>query len=293
MEIEDFFKQYNVDFRGVGEHHHVTVGWINVDCPDCSPRSGKFRLGWNQRYRYFNCWLCGKLPTKETLAELSALSVREVNKLFKDIEADLTDPIRVKRGKLVYPAGIGPLFTPHKDYLRERGFSPGEIESKWHVKGIGHMSPYHAWSIWIPIEADGDIVSWTLRYIGEHSKRYHTAEPHQEKVFHKEVLYGEHHCKHSCIVVEGPTDAWKIGPGAVATLGVKYTRAQMLAISRFPKKYVCFDSSKDAQRIANGLCAELSALDKEGYETHNIQLDSEDPGSASNREIAQLRRLLK
>lgn len=293
MEIEEFFKTHGVDYREVGEHHHCTTGFINTDCPDCSPRSGKFRLGWNLRYNYFNCWLCGKLPTKKTLAELSGLSYAEIARLVKQIEPDETQEVVAKRGRLVYPGGMGPLFNPHKKYLRKRGFVPEEIENIWHIKGIGHLSPFHAWSIWIPIEADGDIVSWTTRSIGETAYRYKTAEPHQEKVSHKTVLYGEDHCKHSCIIVEGPTDAWRIGRGAVATFGLEYTRAQVLAMSRFPKKYVCFDNSKIAQKVAQKLCAELSVLDKKGYQTQNIELDAEDPGSASDREIRRLRRLLK
>jgi hypothetical protein len=53
---------------------------------------------------------------------------------------------------------------------------------------------------------------------------------------------------------------------------------------------VCFDNQAVAQRKARALCDELSAF---GGETLNVILDAKDAGSATDKEIRKLRRLLK
>ena len=107
---------------------------------------------------------------------------------------------------------------------------------------------------------------------------------------HKELLYGEDYCRGSVIIHEGPTDVWRTGPGAVALLGTGFTDAQVLRLSHYGLRIVCFDSEPAAQRRANKLC---SLLDGFPGETINVVLDSKDPGSATPKEIAKLRKLLK
>ena len=89
------------------------------------------------------------------------------------------------------------------------------------------------------------------------------------------------------VVVEGPFDAMRIGPGAVAVMGTGWSRAQLLAISKFPVRAVVFDSEPEAQERARRLCHDLSVFEGK---TSRIQLDAADPGSASKAEITRLRK---
>jgi hypothetical protein len=103
---------------------------------------------------------------------------------------------------------------------------------------------------------------------------------------HKNLLFGEHYVRDSIIITEGPLDAMKIGPGAVATCGTSYSMEQVLSMSKYPTRVVCFDSEPEAQRRAVAL-ADMLSLYK--GDTYVVQLDSEDAGAATQEEIQELR----
>ena len=89
------------------------------------------------------------------------------------------------------------------------------------LQGIG-LHPRLPWRLFIPIHSHGRPISWTTRSIGtKDKKKYITASPAEEAAPHKQTLYGLDYCRHTVIVVEGPLDAWNIGPGAAATYGLQ------------------------------------------------------------------------
>jgi hypothetical protein len=74
----------------------------------------------------------------------------------------------------------------------------------------------------------------------------------------------------------------------VGTLGIDFTTPQVLLLSQFPVRYICYDSSPDAQRRAKELCEQLSVFPGK---TRNVELNAEDPGSAKKKEILSLRKM--
>ena len=203
-------------------------------------------------------------------------------------DAPVSQKERPHRRNCAIPARIGPLKRAHERYLQNRDFDPDEIHRFWRIGGIG-MSDRCAWTIFIPILLHGKLVSWTTRSIDPDTKmRYISAKPEEEVLHHKTLLYGEDYCRHSIIVHEGPTDAWRTGPGAVATFGQNYSREQIERISKYPRRYICFDSSKDAQNRAGRLADELSIFDGQ---TFRIELDAEDPATADPKETSRLRKV--
>lgn len=299
MDFIEVLKEHEVEYREYGEHHHVTPGRINIDCPDCSPNSGRFRLGWHLRNKYFSCWSCGKKPSLDCFIELFNLSKYDALQLLKKIDVGEEPEIPVRKGRLILPPFLGPLLKPHRDYLLQRGdkcgdsirFNPDRIEREWGIKGLDHRNPIIPWHIFIPIHADGDIISWTSRAIGAVKKRYLAAEVHQEKISKNSTLYGLDKCKNTIIVHEGPFDVWATGPGSAALMGLNYTRAQVLAIARFPVRYICLDNAPESKPVAKRLAAEVDTIKK--GKTHVITLDAKDAASASRKELKRLRRLLQ
>jgi DNA primase len=142
-----------------------------------------------------------------------------------------------------------------------------------------------SWRIWIPVHVRGELVTWTTRSIGDGG--YVSARPEEERTPIKHCLYGLDHCRHVAVVVEGPADVWKIGPGAVATFGVSYTQEQVALLAEIPIRVVCFDREVGAQRQATKLCR---ALEAHPGSTCRVELDAEDPGSASEEEVSALRK---
>ena len=259
MNFRDILSEYNIPIGSSG-HYHVREGWLQIDCPYCSPDSQGWYLGYSIEGNFLNCWRCGSHRLINTVMELTKLSYQEVTKLLDDLESQ---PFEKKKplGKLVMPTGINPLYSAHKKYLHTRGFRWRAVEKLWKIRGIGIASKL-AWRIWIPIYYHGEIVSWTTRSISLNSNitRYISAAPNEELLLHIELLYGEDFARHAIIVVEGIFDAWRIGPGAVATFGSGYSQEQLERIARYPTRAICFDNELEAQKTARKLNNELSVF---------------------------------
>ena len=293
MTIQEILDELRMEYREAGGHHHAREGWIQIDCPFCGPDSQSYHLGFNLENRYFHCWRCGHHRFIETLIALG-VSAEKARLLFSGIngpEASSKWTIAQRRAiSLKIPAGIGPLSPSHRRYLRDRGFDPDEISGRWNVLGIG-IAPKLSWRIYIPIFHQGVQVSWTTRAIGERAQpRYLSASAEEEVINHKDLVYGMDFCTHTVVVVEGPVDAWAIGPGAGATFGTAFSMTQVKLLARFPRRFICLDSSHEAQQKAKELAGLLSMLP--GM-TENILLDAKDPGCASQKELQQLRRVTK
>lgn len=195
-------------------------------------------------------------------------------------------------GTLQLPGPLGPLQAPHRAYLAGRGWDPDELARLWGLQalGIDGRAPNGLrlpWRIFIPLYHDGKVVSWTTRTIGDrNAKRWFSAGEEEEAIPHKKILFGEDYCRAAVVAVEGPTDVFSVGPGAVCTFGTAYTEAQIRALARYPVRAICFDKEKQAQAQAEAVCAALSVFPGT---TYNIVLDSKDPGCATDAEIRHIR----
>lgn len=265
-------------------------GWVQFQCPHCSGGKDPDKLyaGFCLSYRYVNCWRCGKHSIADTLYAACRVEWSEAKRLAGLIDRATAVAERPRASRVVLPDHLGDMQTAHREYLRGRGFDPDEIERLWGVRGIG-IAIELPWRLWIPINRFGELVSWTTRSIDpDNPMRYISASPEQETFNHRTLLYGADYVRHECIVVEGPTDVWNVGPGAVATLGTGFTPAQVATlVKRFAVRYVCYDPEPAAQRRARALCDSLMAFPGE---TYNVVLESgNDPGSASKSEVRELR----
>ena len=288
MTIQELLTELRVDFLESG-HHHSRFGWIQLRrCPFCS--GDNYQLGFQLALKYFSCWRCGGLWAPKVLEALGCSPSQARAFLAGYVEPFPESKRGSIKGQLKLPRGIGPLQGVHRRYLRARGFDPDELERVWGIKGIG-LERRLGWRIYIPIIDHGQQVSWTTRAIGNRiSQRYISAAASDESVPHKRVIYGADFCAHSVVVVEGPLDAWAVGPGAGATFGTAFTSAQVKRLVEFPRRVVCFDSSPEAQGKARELAAQLACFP--GV-TDNVVLDAKDPAEATPAELKRLRRIAK
>lgn len=280
----DLLSRYQVPTKDHGEHHHVSAGWTGFDCPYCSAGSGRFRAALSPTGRAANCWTCGPLPLLKTLRELTGEGLDELRRLLGSVR-EVSGPQVLRRREVLLPPGLGDLLPCHRLYLRRRGFDPDKLARVWGLQGIGLASRL-AWRLFVPIHLGGRLVSYTTRSLADDGIRYVTAETDDEVLPARTLLYGGDYARNAAVVVEGPSDAWRVGPGAVATLGVAYTHAQLARLARLPVRVICFDADPAGQARARKLCDALSALPGR---TVNVVLDAKDPGSASAREVRRLR----
>lgn len=284
MNITEILEEYGIAYESAG-HRHVREGWIGVDCPHCSPDSGKFKLGFEINSGRTNCWTCGAFDLAEIIAEVCRVSKGLAINLIGDRHR-VYSPRKQHIGTLKVPATCD-LLGAHERYLKNRGFDPAELQRIWGIRGIGPVGNLR-WRIFIPIHDErGRIVSWTTRTIGDSGLRYISAAPEEETTPHKELLYGHHLARHSIVIQEGPTDTWAIGPGSVSTLGIVYSPTQMALMGSFPRRAVCFDNEPAARRRAEKLCRDLSVMS--GITELVVIESGKDAAEADAAEILEIR----
>jgi len=289
----EILQEYNIPFRRPGESHDVREGWVGLHCPYCGRPDDKFYLGWNLARKFFSCWSCGWLPAAQTLAELTGLPVGKCRALLGELEpAEWERDKAALRGKYAEPPGVTALYRAHRLYLTTRFKDPNiseRLEKIWGVRGIGPAVKL-AWRLFIPVIYRSEPVSWTTRAIGPENPRYISAPAECERISARNILYGGDFVRHAAIVCEGPLDCWAIGPGAVGLGGVGFSPAQVLALSRIPNRYICFDNEPAAQLRALQLAEQLAPF---AGVTSNVQIDAKDPATAAPKELRLLRKFLE
>jgi hypothetical protein len=290
--FQSILEEHNIEYRSAGQHEHTREGWIQIDCPWCGKGSRKFHLGINIDGVFANCWKCSYHSVQSVLFELiPGTSWGDAQSLLNDLDKAPRRPVEGIRpkGRLQTPSGVEPLSRLHKSYLMGRLFNPDELVKLWGIQGI-RISSRLPWRIWIPIHYQGEIVSWTTRAIGAKvDKRYISASAGEEVIPHKNVLYGWDYVRHSVIICEGPIDVWRIGPGAVATFGLNFSDSQIELMRRIPRRVICFDNEKQAQKRAEALSSKLIGFHGE---TYIVRVESGgDVGEADKEEVETLRRI--
>jgi len=291
MSLRQLLRDHNISFAEGDSHHHVRNGWVGVDCPWCGT-IGKWHLGIHLETLTATCWRCGRHDFVSVLSRLLRINRSMARQLAKELPKSRRLPKRsgLSRGTLRTPPGLEQLSRVHKQYLLRRGFDPEHLIRLWGLRGLGPLAGPLSWRIWIPVHLSGEVVSWTTRSIGITEHRYVHASPQEEVWPIKTILYGWDYVWDTVIVCEGPTDVWRIGPGAVAVFGQTVSDAQLSLLATIPKRIVCFDSEPSAQEQATRLCEQLQCFPGE---TIRIEIEANDPGSASEQELSELKRLLR
>lgn len=271
----------------VQDGKNVSLGWVHVNCPFCYDPS--FHLGFIQEYNAFKCWICGKHQPKKVLLRLTNnQSWYEIYRKYYNFNGNA--PIRRKKRKEVsvvrFPEKFTKMGAMHKKYLRERGFNWRELEQKYNLMGSTNLGRWK-YRIIIPVYFNGIPVTFTARDISNKSNiRYKNCPKDFEGKQLKECLYNEQNChKKRVIAVEGPSDVWRMGDNCVGLFGIEYTKAQVLALSKYEKVFIMFDPEENAQAKADKLASELSLL----TDVEIVEIDS-DPGDLSKEEALGIKR---
>jgi hypothetical protein len=283
--LRSIFEQLRVETVGP-EHRHVRPGWLGVvHCPFCG--SDKAHLGFPENGVRGNCYRCGPHSLWDVLIEITR-DRRVVAEAMADLRLERSAPAGPRSsGRYAPPKGVGPLRANHTAYLAGRGVGASQAASGG-IQGIGLASRL-PWRLFLPVFRQGRPVSWTTRSISARAeRRYVSADPAEEDEPIKTLLYGEDMARNAVVVVEGPMDAVRVGPGAVALFGLNVTDAQVLKIAGFPLRVICMDNDERAQAVGRRLASQLAGFPGE---TAVVRLESgTDPGSADPEEIAELRR---
>lgn len=299
MDILKLYQDFNIDYATEG-HKHTREGWVNCACPFCSGTAG-LHLGFNLERNYYVCWRCGWHGTITTLSMLLGVSEYEARIIYKDYGGTLFTSKKISKsnsGTEPYPIIGGELSKRHRKYLHARGYNTKELEREFKIRGTGPVAKLDKLDfkhrIVVPIFWQGQEVSFVARDITNKQQIRYLACPRKYEVEeHAKILYGhpKTFTNDSCILVEGVFDVWKLGIGAIATFGVKYTPEQLRWIRRFFKKVVImYDGDEAGINQGKKLSAELGFF---GVEVKRFILPlGVDPGSMNYEEAKNINNTL-
>jgi len=274
------------------EGHNSAEGWIQYKCPFCGDTSD--HLGYSLDGSAFNCWRCGKHGLKETLKELLNTTESKIDFLLSQYRSRPALVSKREKNKrpteIQLPSYSKKLTSLHRNYLWRREFDPDEIIKKYQVKGTANLGKYK-FRIIIPIFHNGVLVSYIGRDITGKSKlRYKACTKENEVRPHKHCLYGLEHTMNDCVViVEGITDMWRLGAGAVAQFGLIQSIEQLKLLKNFKRRFIFLDSGNNESKRAKELASALSIFKGENI---IVDIDEGDPDSLSDKEAKDLMKTL-
>ena len=287
---QKFLEDFGIEWFPPGTKN-VGKDFIGIRCPMCQDKSS--HGGFNIQKSYYSCHICRGHWMPKVISILVKVNIEEAKKIIKkyssgQFQVSSLPKTREKKHKysseVIFPPGTGQLTDRAKQYLISRNFDPGYLASEWGILSTGHLGNFK-FRILAPIYLKGQLISYQCRDItGKHSLPYMGCPIEESVYFLKYTLYGFDKAviKKRCVVVEGLTDNWRLGPGAVATFSMNFMPQQVLMLAKnFDEIFILYDAGDDAQEQADKLYHQLSGYNKQ---VEILTLSEGDPGDLSDKE---------
>jgi len=292
IDLVGLFDKIQIDYKKSGKN--VSKGWLEIACPFPQCSDPGYHMGINLKRGSFHCWICGQKGSLITLLtkglKIPYYQVKNLLQEFGDDEIYIPEKRKEIEFHNILPAEATEVLPePHKQYLINRGFDPTTIQKKYHVKACYTLGNY-SYRLLIPVIKEGIVVNFTGRDIsGIQKERYKTCPNEKALIPMKECIYNIDTVKKGgqVIICEGAFDAWRMGDGAVATMGMEVTPAQIALLSNKKpfKAYILFDRNtlKTSEKLAN-----LMSLI--GSKAEILCINKKDPAELTDEEAKNIRK---
>ena len=299
FDIIAYLQDRGIDYLEEGAN--VTEGWIEVNCPFCGDDPSA-HLGISPS-NTISCWRCktkgGVIKYVHEIENCSWGKAKKIMEEFADTSIDrirIEEPTKIRTSKkTVMPEGIKPLSSIHYEYLESRGFDPIKIEKKYRLKALGKAmrgeDRKFQHRIIIPVFYNNIIVNFSARAFSENRTPRYIHQTNEKAIYAmKDCIYNIDSLRDIALIVEGFTDVWRMGDGAIAVMGTEFTTAQINLLLRkgVRKAYVMFDAEKTASKVSKKFAEILSGF----IPTEILELDSGDPGELSQHEANKILRMI-
>jgi DNA primase len=267
IDVLSLLTNYGIKYYDSGPN--TQAGWVNIQCPNpyCGDKSN--HGGFNLATGSYNCWKCGKQDLIDVIQWMLHLDKNSALKVYYEYKQDseysgriyLNQKKRKASAKHVELPG-GPLQKMHIVYLQKRGFDPDYLVEKYKILGEGITGIYN-YRIIIPIIYNERVVSFTSRAITkEQTERYKNNPIERSIIAPKDMIYNLDNCRERwAVLLEGPTDVWRMGDNFCAPLGTSESMAQIRMLkSRFSILIIAYDPEDEAQKKAKVLGNSLASL---------------------------------
>lgn len=302
----DDYRHYDVlaFLEGQGIEHwasqkNVGRGWVSIQCRFCTDHSN--HLGININSNVFSCMKCGVkggLPfLVKTILDCSWREAYEALEPYEELSTrDGGHPPpraspRWRDKDLPIPKSFSKEF-PHRfiQYLAARGFNPKRLIEKYDLYACHTMGRFR-WRVIAPVIMNGRVVNFIGRDISGKAKSKYILETNEAAALPKgQILYNLDAAGDTILIVEGPADVWRIGDGAVATMGTQFSALQVKTIldHGIQRVFVLYDPEPEATRLAKRLANQLSGVIP--HVDVLLKQTEGDPGDMSPDEVIELRR---
>jgi DNA primase len=283
FKVIEYLEENAIPFSTSGKN--ISQGWIGIQCPFCSDRSN--HLGINLHSTNFSCFVCGTKGSPIKL--IRAIENKTYHQAKETLEKFSTRVLTVPETTSTPSAPFQlpneaktKLMDTHRNYLLSRNFSE-KTYLNYKLLCAGPTGRYKLRLI-VPVFVHGEMVTFTSRDITNRSPyKYLSCPDDQSKIPIKNTIYNLDNAKNAVIVVEGVTDVWRIGNGAVGIYGTNYTAEQIKLLSSFNRVFVLFDSAANSQ--AEKLGNDLSAFTN----VEILYLSKGDPADLTENDIKILK----
>jgi hypothetical protein len=302
IDVEEYLQERGIPYAASGSKN-VGRNSIGIDCPFCG--SGGNHLGIKLDTKQWFCWICGAGRGKRfqsLVMKLENCSYRQTETILKkyahsDIGFTATnsyDDLRPLQGRFSLPPEAEDCMLPmHRQYLEKRNFDPDYLFRKYALHCVGPMSKKWAMRILAPIFYHRKMVSFVGADITRKQRSKYKNCPLQESMIPvNQTLYNLDNANHTVIVMEGITDVWRIGDGAVGLYTKHASRQQLKILSGFSRVFIMLDSDAVTATAVNQLSpADILASNLGGFtETEIIELPTGDPADMKPDDVKHLRR---
>ena len=296
LDFIKFCKEFNIPYLPEGGHHHCHEGWIQTHCPFCTDGTYGWHLGFSIEHGNINCWRCGSHSIYKYLSIIlknKKITVKQALNLYSQKSIYIPKVKKPRRRKPKKPPYMEEFFSKaHKRYLKQRRFNPTNLIKEWNLKATKGLSGKWSWriiapiynSFWITVGYTGRAVHLDIKPKWKMSNNKDMSEDP------KKLLYGIEKVSDRVLIVEGVGDVWRMGPGAVATLGIDWKVEQAFQLKNIPYRFIMFDSEIQAQKKAKELANWLAPF---SGETEIISGLNTDPGNMSQKEANRLMKELE
>jgi DNA primase len=293
FDVENYLRKKGITYSQRGKN--VSEGWIGTRCLWCDDKTN--HLGINLLSKTINCFRC---PAKGTIIKYimkmencnvqRAFSIvtENTHRNIAEIDRSLNVQALPRSNASLKLSQYAKKELPpmHRNWLIDRNFDPDFIFKKYDLWSCGHLGEYK-FRLIVPVSLNRQIVTFVARDVSNKASPPYKNYPEKDSILTtKETLYNFDSVKGTAIVVEGVTDVWRIGDGAVATLGDKWTKQQAAMLRDLSRVFILFDAEEDAQKNAEALAIDLAPF----TEVHTLELESGDPAELSKEDAKELRK---
>ena len=293
---------HKVDYDGKNRVKFLVQGeYYRINCPFCGETKQKLYINhrWGRGFDEFPghlFWWAAHCFVNDCLADYSNSSELKRRVYLSRNNKKRCEEFPIEVGIIQEPIK-GPVQDPGEcvlldslneehpacTYIRNRGFDPTSLAKNYKVSFCETALPGFrgaAGRLIVPIIMDGEQLSWQGRYFPDVNwkstgiPKYYNCPGVSKRL----LVYGLDAAKELpfCIIVEGVTDVWALGPGAVCILGKSMSEHQFDKIKSAGFKSVVVMLDADAKDEASDLLSRF----KDFANVVNVEIpENADPAS--------------